>query len=560
MAHCSSLSAPGSPCTSGFHIPFHSSKSAPEVTCTVSNIPLYLIVSKVSSSNHGVGGTFLAEDLRFELAILATVQGFYQRLLRETLGGDVPIPRDLDEDALRHTDRELPNTLARMYRWLHLLDMAITPAMLRQALTPDTDSEVAEGLLRYFVRRREVSDVNRDKTDVVATFLYRHPRVPGQWEQSGYGLDGALPLSPFEIALIEILADTDVPSLPEEHVQLLRRFDPFLEEVSRFRDFNALIDSGMIGRVRELKQWLDSSFYHPGVLATVSAYNAAFGKKFDELFVKALGEIKNFGQALEEMGGTILTTVDGVEVTVEHVAAIQEKQLLDADYGSAFEKFRRVSKLKKELDRRPPIRRSLISPATPSTRAAAASAGAAAAKPAKAAKAPAKPAPPAVFQPPVITSQQLSAEETKLRRVEESIRVFVRVADPKYRQVVPMRFFNLTLTTSEADAYSAAFLEEKSLRADVARILIRLVSISARIRTELEELKRSQKMSSIWKLHADSIVVLLDMAGTTTEEAGSVAKSAEQSGSGPAAKSIHESAKKLRQQADIAASTFANVS
>ena len=470
----------------------------------------------------------------------------------------MPIPSGLDEDALRHTERELPNTLSRMYRWLHLLDMAITPAMLRKALTPDTDSEVAEALLRYFVRRRESTDVNRDKTDLVATFLYRHPRVPGQWEQSGYGLDGALPLSPFEIALIEILADTDVPSLPEEHVQLLRRFDPFIEEVNRFRDFNALMDSGMIGRVRELKTWLDSSFYHPGVLATVAAYNTTFGKKFDELFVKALGEIKNFGQALEEMGGTILTTVDGVEVTVEHVAAIEEKSLLQADYGSTLEKFRRVSKLKKELDRRPPIRRSLLTPAAHATR----SGGTAAApKPAKAAAAAAKaPAKAPVFQPPAITAQQLSAEESKLRRVEESIRVFVRVADPKYRQVVPMRFFNLTLTPSEADAYNSAFLEEKSLRAEVARTLIRLVSVAARIRTELEELKRSQKMSSLWKLHADAVVVLLDMASTTTEEAGSVAKNAEQSGSGAAARSIHESVKKLRDQSDVAVKTFANVS
>jgi hypothetical protein len=499
----------------------------------------------------------LAEDLRFELAILATVQGFYQKLLRDTLGGDVPIPSGLDEDALRHSERELPNTLSRMYRWLHLLDMAITPAMLRQGLTPDTDSEVAEALLRYFVRRRESSDVNRDKTDVIATFLYRHPRVPGQWEQSGYGLDGALPLSPFEIALIEILADTDVPTLPEEHVQLLRRFDPFLEEVSRFRDFNALMDSGMIARVRELKQWLDSSFYHPGVLATVSAYNASFGKKFDELFAKALGEIKNFGQALEEMGGTILTTVDGVEVTVEHVAAIEEKQLLQADYGSTLEKFRRVSKLKKELDRRPPIRRSLLTPAAQASRSASGAAAAPKAAKSAAAKAPAAPA---VFQPPAITAQQLSAEEGKLRRVEESIRVFVRVADPKYRQVVPMRFFNLTLTAAEADAYGAAFLEERSLRADIARTLIRMVSISARISTELEELKRSQKMSSLWKLHADSVVVLLDMANTATEEAGSVAKSAEQGGSGPASRSIHESVKKLRNQSDIAVKTLANVS
>src|SRR6201998_3308845 len=310
--------------------------------------------------------------------------------MRDALGGEVPIPSGLDEDALRQADKDIPETLSRMYRWLHLLDMAITPAMLRQALTPDTDSEVAEALLRYFVKRREPSDINRDKTDLIATFLYRHPRVPGQWEQSGYGLDGALPLSPFEIALIEILADTDVPSLPEEHVQLLRRFDPFLEEVSRFRDFNALIDSGMIGRVRELKQWLDASFYPPGVLATVSAYNTAFGKKFDELFVKALSEIKNFGQALEEMGGTVLTTVDGVEVTVEHVAPIEEKQLLQADYGSTLEKFRRVSKLKKELDRRPPIRRSLLTPVVQSSRVSSGNGAAAkAAKVAAAAKAPA---------------------------------------------------------------------------------------------------------------------------------------------------------------------------
>ncbi|MGA2855968.1 MAG: hypothetical protein ABSE40_03815 [Candidatus Sulfotelmatobacter sp.] len=499
----------------------------------------------------------MAEDLRFELSILATVQGFYQKLLGDSLGGELPVPRDLDEDALRRSGQELPNTLSRMTRWLHLLDMAITPAMLRQALTPDTDSEVAEALLRYFVRRREPSDVNRDKTDLIATFLYRHPRVPGQWEQSGYGLDGALPLSPFEIALIEILADTDVPSLPEEHVQLLRRFDPLREEVSRFRDFNGLIDSGLIGRVRELKQWLDSSFYHPGVLATVAAYNASFGKKFDELFENALAEIKQFGQALEEMGGTILSTVDGVEVTVEHVAAIEQKQMLQADYGSTLEKFRRVSKLKKELDRRPPIRRSLLSPAARTSHAA----GGAAAAPrtARAAKVKAPPAAP-VFQPPAITAHQIAAEEGKLRRVEESIRVFVRVADPKYRQVVPMRFFNLTLTVAEADAYSAAFLEEKSLRADVARTLIRLVSISARICTELEDLKRSQKMSSLWKLHADAVVVLLDMASSSTEDAGRVAKLAEQAGAGPAAKSIHESALKLRAQSDVAAKTLANVS
>jgi hypothetical protein len=531
---------------------------APQVTCGGSNIRLYLDSSKDFPQPTGrisLAERFLAEDLKFELAILATVQGFYQKLLRDLLGGEIPLPGGLDELALRHIDRDLPETLSRMYRWLHVLDMAISPAMLRQALTPDTDSEVAEALLRYFVRRREPSEINRDKTDLISTFLYRHPRVHGQWQQQGYGLDGSLPLSPFEIALIEILADTDVPSLPEQHVQLLRNFDPLREEIARYRDFNSLIDSGIVSRVRELKRWLDSSFYHPGVLATVAAHNAAFGARFDELFAKALGEIKQFAQALDEMGGSILSTVDGVEVTVEHVAAIEQKEMLSADYGGALEKFRRVSKLKKELDRRPPIRKSLLAPSA--GRGMPASGGAATAAKAARAAAAKVPAPAQAFHPPAITAQQISAEEGKLRRVEESIRVFVRVADPKYRQIVPMRFFNLTLTAPEADAYNAGFLEEKSLRADVARTLIRLVSCVARVNTELEELKRSQSMSSLWKLHADALVVLLDIASSATEDAGSVAKMAENSDAG-SVKAIHETVQKLRDRSDLAVKALAH--
>ena len=498
----------------------------------------------------------MAEDLKFELSILATVQGLYQRLMRDSLGGDVPIPTGLDEASLRQSEDDLPETLSRMYRWLHVLDMAITPAMLRQALTPDTDSEVAEALLRYFVKRREPSEVNRDKTDLIATFLYRHPRVAGQWQQHGYGLDGSLPLSPFEIALIEILADTDVPSLPEEHVQLLRNFDPLREEISRYRDFNALMDSGIVSRVRELKRWLDSSFYHPGVLATVAAHNAAFGERFDQLFTKALGEIKQFAQALDEMGGSILSTVDGVEVTVEHVAAIEQKEMLDADYSGALEKFRRVSRLKKELDRRPPIRKALLAPSAGSAIPSSGSA-ASAAKPVRSVT-PNKQIPAQAFQPPVVTAQQISAEEGKLRRVEESIRVFVRVADPKYRRVVPMRFFNLTLTVEEVEAYNASFLEEKSLRADVARTLIRLVSCVARVNTELEELKRSQSMSSLWKLHADALVVLLDIASNTTEEAGRVAKLAEKIEDGAWSEAIDQTAQKLRIRTDLAVKAMAH--
>ena len=109
----------------------------------------------------------------------------------------------------------------------------------------------------------------------------------------------------------------------------------------------------------------------------------------------------------------------------------------------------------------------------------------------------------------------------------------------------------------EAEAYNASFLEEKSLRADVARTLIRLVSCVARVNTELEELKRSQSMSSLWKLHADALVVLLDVASTTTEEAAGVAKAAE-SKDAASAKSIHETVQKLRERSDLAVKALAH--
>jgi hypothetical protein len=480
-------------------------------------------------------GVALAEDPKWELALLATVQGFYQRLVGEHLGAELPTPEELTPEAIGQSS-DIRGTLSRMNVWIELLDIAVTPAMLRIGMRPDLDPEAAEAMLRYFVRHRDGSSAHRDKADLVATFLYRHPRVPGQWEKSGYGLDGSLPLSPFEIALLEILADSDVPALPEEHVQLLRQFGPLLDEAHQFQDFNSLIDSGIIPRVRELKASLGDSFYHPGVMATIAPYNAAFGLRFDTLFDAAVKEIKAFALNLEELGGNILSTVDGVEVTVEHVAALNENDLLKTDYSAALEKFRRVSKLKKELERRPPIRRTQ----PPVHPAASVGAGGAAAAPARAPK----------FVPTAITPQALSIEEAKLRRVEESIRIFVRVADPKFRQIVPMRFFNLMLEPAEIEAYTADYLEEVSPRADVARMLLRTVAMTARMTTETEELKRSQNSHSVWKLHADALVVLIEMARRISEAVGPLALIAERASMPGKGEALRHSLAKLRERTD----------
>jgi hypothetical protein len=293
-----------------------------------------------------------------------------------------------------------------------------------------------------------------------------------------------------------------------------------------------LLDSGIIPRVRELKQSLDESFYHPSVLAAIAPYNVAFGKKFDHLFHEAATEIRSFAEALEEQGGSILGTVDGVDVTVEHVAALEESELLRIDYGTALVKFRRVSELRKTLEQHPPVRLAprLVHSAKISSAAKVSS------------------------WPPVldvramrsaVTPQQISTEEGKLLRMEQSIRAFVRAADPKFCRIVPMRFFNLTLTPAEASAYASDYVEEKSIRAGAARVLWRIVAVVARLTTELEELKQAENSPSLWKLRADVLVVLLEIAHTVSESAGRVMALAEQSGSSQEASAIQASLHKL---------------
>jgi hypothetical protein len=206
------------------------------------------------------------------------------------------------------------------------------------------------------------------------------------------------------------------------------------------------------------------------------------------------------------------------------------------DYVEALDKFRRVSKLKKEIDKRPNIKRG--------AKAASARAGAGGAA-AGTKMAPANA--PRPFVRPHVTAQQLSLEEAKLLRVEESIRIFVRVADPKFRGVVPMRFFNLTLTPAEVDAYIGDYSQESGTRAEVARLLLRNVAVMARMHTELEEMRRCQPATSLWKLRADSLVVLLDVARAAYDGSKKLEQSAD----------VQTSMQKLRHLAEVVVKALA---
>ncbi len=56
----------------------------------------------------------MVEDPKWELAILATVQGFYEKLLQDSVGGEVPVPIGLEAISLQQADGDVHETLAAM--------------------------------------------------------------------------------------------------------------------------------------------------------------------------------------------------------------------------------------------------------------------------------------------------------------------------------------------------------------------------------------------------------------------------------------------------------------
>jgi len=483
------------------------------------------------------------EDPQWELAVLATVNGFYQKLLRDYLEGEIPVPIGLDTESLTLPERDLNQTLATMRRWLALLDMAISPAILRRGLTPDTDPEIAEVLLRYFAHKKLASAADRDKADLIATFLYRYPRVAGQWQGRSSDGEAVLPTPPFEIALTEILTDSEARPLAENEIQLLTELEGLAEEADQVRDFDALIDAGIIQRARKLKQALGASFYHPGVLATIAPYNAAFGKKFDLLFRAAATQVRNSAEAIRKQGGEIVGQVDGSEITVELVAAMDMRDMLQADYEIALERMRHVSLLKKSLDRKSP---------------GAHWSGGAAAAPAMA---PDHHSRPALRAPISVLAMNVhpASEEEKVKSVEGFIRAFVRAANPRLREMVPMRFFNLPLTRSEVDAYTADYAEEDSFRGDYARTLMHVVGLVARMMTEIEEIKRKGS-THLRKTHTQSLTALLEASKIANDNACPLLTVAQQRGLADKVRALVSSLQKLRQNSALVRKTLTELS
>lgn len=459
---------------------------------------------------------------------MAAVHGFYVTLLKDKLGFDVPVPSDI-QAAVGGKNR-VERSVDSLVRWLALLDLAITPVMIRDALRLEsTRKESAEALLRYFHHKHSSDEADRDKSDFVITFLFRYLKMPLRSGEE-WSLEDP---SSFEQEIYVILGINEPLILPEEHRHLVREFPFIRQEVEDIHDFDRLMDSGIMQRVRDIKQRFGPSLYHPRVLSTIAEYNVFIGNRFDELFRQAAHSIKQFASSVQAAGASIMSRVEG-DVTVKHLADVEGERILEKEYGKAQEHLRNVSTFKKVVDRR---RKSSTPPAPAATL---------------------HPHPGPAAQPALIhgggsaaeigKSLDKTVEEGKIATMLESIRNFILAANTKSANVFPMRNGNLPITAAELDAFKAEYRGEKSFRGDFALGLTEAVSIFARMLVEVEELRQKQYSAYLWKPHADSLTFLLQRANRLQEECAAILTVAENRGLVEKAKALSVTLQKLRQQ------------
>jgi hypothetical protein len=453
------------------------------------------------------------------MADLVSVHNFYVAILESGLGYQVPLPPEVIQ--ARAGSEQTKEIVLALLRWLGMLDLAISPPMVRDQLYATKDNDSADALLRYYVKKCSVSDLDRDKADCVLGFLCRHPGKGATTlleKLSTDHPDHVAAVRAFKTEIDRVLHGMQHRDLPAEHAQLLREYDFFYQELSDFRTFDQLMDCGILGRIHNLKKSFATSFYHPDVLSSAGVFNGVFGKRFDELFLEATQQIKTFAARVQQEGTSIMSRVDG-DVRVKQLTEVQDEQILDKEYGQAREDFEKVSSFKKAVDKRrinsqAPQGRLISERLSSDSDRAAAS--------------------PAVKSETQVTDPFVAAhaiaEESKFRQAGDQIRMFVRAADPKVCFTVPLPKRNLSLTPPEADAFRSDYGLEESFRARYADALVKLVTAKVRVTNELLDFQEKQNSAYLWKPHADSLMYLMKFFERLQEEANELVAAAGQRG------------------------------
>lgn len=513
----------------------------------------------------------VGQDSQRELQDLSTVHDLYLGLLNKNLGHDVPVPAAIKAAQEKPADDKAQDTVEALRNWLDVLDLATTPPLVRDALKGQSGFACAHSLLRYFAGKCSLRSGDRDKTDCVVTHLFRNPSTASSpWHRpeidSPYLAISQSALA-FEAELYRALGDVQFDSMPAEHVQLLHEFEYLYQELEEFRHFDQIMDSGIVQRVRELKQSLAKSFYHPDSLANLAAWNDIFGRKFDLLFHDATKQIKTFAEHVQKGGGSILSRVEG-DITVQQLSEIETSELLAEDYQNAQDEFRKVSRYQKAVENKRPMRPAAPAPpppaAQPSKPAGHAAPSAPGSRP-RAAAAPSsrvegvssKPVQAEVLAVSPSEAVQNAVQEGKIHSARQQIKEMVRGAsDPKVAHIIPVKRTKLTLSPAEVEAFRADFEGEKSFRANYAALMMTLVAYLSRMIVEVDEYNQKAGSAYLWKPHADALGYLVATLERLSMEAGQLMAVARARGLADKAAALEATLDKLKDYAKTVSETL----
>lgn len=518
----------------------------------------------------------MGQNSQRELQDLTAVHNFYTGLLEKSLGHAVPSPIELKSpDAAPEKNDQ---TLEQFRNWLDVLDLAMTPPLVRDSLKLTSGFDTAHAVIRYYVSKGSPRSGDRDKTDCVITYLFRNPPqtsggAPPTWQRpevdSSYYFISQSALG-FQGELYRAMEGMEYSALPQEHAQLLREFEYLYQELGDYRHFDQIMDSGMVQRVRELKQSLGKSFYHPDALAPLAVWNDVFGRKFDELFHDAAKQIKTFAENVQREGGSILSRLEG-DITVKQLTEVETNEILSEDYQQAQDEFRKVSKFKKVVDSKrpgrtagtgssypapppPPVPRPTIpAPAGASPSAAASNNNVPAPRPQISVPQEVKAE---VLAVPPSQAVQNAVQEGKIHSAKESIKEHVRGADTRVAAIVSVKNTKITLSPAEVEAFRAEYQGEKSFRADYASIMMNIVSYLSRMIVEVDEYNQKATSAYLWKPHADALAYLLSTLERLSMEAESVMAVARARGLQDKASGLQVSLTKLRDYAKTVSQTL----
>jgi len=421
---------------------------------------------------------------------LSIIHAFFSSILEEILGEPVPAPPDSSSPEER---------FHLLRRAVAVLDLAISPVMLRNAFSAPAHKPAAEALLRYFVRKCSLREPDRDKADLVVTFLHRIWKPVSTDDGNVNTKDPVM----FEKEIASILGMPAPPLLPE-HEHLLREFALFRSEVYGFRHFDEVTDSGIVHRVRAMKECFGPAFYHPRALAAAAAYNDFFRECFDEQFRKAVAEIRQFAAGMLQDGAAPVAPGPRT-AAIEDFDEVAEARILGREYGRAQEDFRKISHLRKTAGKQP-------------------------------------------SRPPRTLPEggQNLQEETSINKMQEMVGVYLQAAGDKASFTVPLPFGSFRLTSAELAAFRGDYAREKSFRADFAAVITRAVGIRARMTAELLEYSANRSAAYRWKPHADSLTYLLRCGERLLQQSSALLPRIEQRGLSNKREVLDESLNALR--------------